>query len=68
MVISGGISNLIDRIFRGHVVDYIDISEIINYPIFNIADISVVIGVILIIGNILLNTIKNRRRLESGKI
>lgn len=61
MVISGGISNLIDRVFRGYVVDYIDINEIISYPIFNIADISVFIGVILIIGNILLKTIKQEK-------
>ena len=50
MVISGGLSNLIDRIFRGHVVDYIDINQIFNYPVFNIADICVVIGAILLIG------------------
>ena len=43
MIISGGIGNLIDRIFRGHVVDYIDISPIIKYPVFNFADICIVI-------------------------
>lgn len=41
-VIAGGISNLIDRIFRGYVIDYIDINPIIKYPVFNIADICVV--------------------------
>lgn len=42
-VIAGGISNLIDRIVRGYVIDYIDINPIIKYPVFNIADIYVVI-------------------------
>ena len=54
MVISGGVSNLIDRLVRGNVVDYIDINEIISYPVFNIADICIVIGVMLIIGHILI--------------
>lgn len=43
LVIAGGIGNLIDRIFRGFVIDYIDINQIINYPMFNLADICVVI-------------------------
>ena len=60
MVISGGLSNLIDRIFSGHVVDYIDINQIFNYPVFNIADICVVIGAILLIGYIIVQTIKRQ--------
>lgn len=60
MIISGGISNLIDRIFRGYVVDYIDINQIFNYPVFNIADICVVIGVILLVGYIIVNIIKKQ--------
>lgn len=53
MVISGGVSNLIDRLVRGNVVDYIDINAIISYPVFNIADVFIVLGVMLIIGYIL---------------
>lgn len=47
VIISGGIGNLIDRIFRGFVMDYIDITKVINYPVFNLADIMIVIGVIV---------------------
>ncbi len=46
MVIAGGISNLIDRITRGFVVDFIDINELLDFAIFNVADIYIVIGVI----------------------
>ena len=52
LIISGSIGNLIDRIFRGYVIDFIDVN-IFNFPNFNIADICVVIGVIWLIINIL---------------
>lgn len=48
LILSGGISNLIDRIFRGYVVDFIDVN-LFNFPHFNIADISITIGIILLI-------------------
>lgn len=47
LLISGGIGNLIDRIFRLHVIDFIYF-KCINFPVFNFADICVVIGVIVI--------------------
>lgn len=47
MLIAGGIGNLIDRIRLKEVVDYISF-EPIDFPIFNFADICVVIGVILL--------------------
>ena len=45
LILAGGIGNVIDRIFRGFVVDYIDITGIINFPIFNLADILIVLGI-----------------------
>lgn len=49
LILSGGISNLIDRLFRGYVIDYIDINNLFKFPIFNIADIFVVLGIVIII-------------------
>ncbi len=49
LIISGGIGNLFDRIFRGgKVIDYIQ-TRFINFPIFNFADICVVIGAISLV-------------------
>ena len=48
MIIGGGAGNLIDRIFNnGNVVDFIDF-RIINFAIFNFADICAVCGAILL--------------------
>ena len=48
LILSGIIGNLVDRLFYGYVIDFIDV-YIFNYdfPIFNIADFLIVIGVIL---------------------
>jgi len=50
LIISGAIGNLIDRIFRGYVIDFIHfyIKDIFDWPVFNVADISVVLGSILL--------------------
>ena len=59
LAISGGIGNLIDRIFRGYVIDYIDIGQLIKYPVFNLADICIVIGCVAVVINLIIN-IKNK--------
>lgn len=46
LLLSGGIANLIDRIRLKEVIDYIKF-EPINFPIFNFADICVVVGGIM---------------------
>ena len=48
MILSGSIGNLIDRIFRGYVIDFIEIN-FFNFPNFNISDICIVVGVVIII-------------------
>lgn len=50
LVYGGLVGNLIDRIRLGHVIDYfkIDLGHY-EFPIFNLADIAIVVGFILII-------------------
>ena len=48
LIISGTIGNLIDRIFRGYVIDFIDIN-LFNFPNFNVADICITIGIFIIV-------------------
>ena len=55
MILSGGLGNLIDRSFRGHVVDFIHVYyESYSFYIFNLADTFITIGVIIYILNIII--------------
>lgn len=47
LLLAGGVGNLIDRISLGYVIDYIDV-RIINFAIFNIADICICVGAFLL--------------------
>lgn len=47
LIFSGAIGNMIDRVFRGYVVDFFEFS-FINFPVFNVADIYVVVGVCIL--------------------
>lgn len=49
LMLSGSIGNLIDRMFRGYVIDFIKITLIDNLPVFNIADISIAIGFFMLV-------------------
>ena len=62
LILSGGIGNLIDRIFRGAVVDFIDIGykEVYRWPAFNFADSCVCVGIILFVISILFSN-KNKK-------
>ena len=53
-ILGGTIGNGIDRIYKGFVVDFINLN-IINFPVFNIADISINIGFIFLLYNIFKN-------------
>jgi len=55
-ILGGTIGNGIDRIYKGFVVDFINLN-IINFPVFNIADISINIGFIFL----LYSFFKNKR-------
>lgn len=52
LIITGILSNLTDRIFYGHVIDFIDLKI---WPIFNISDSMIVIGAIILAYQIIRN-------------
>ena len=54
LILGGTIGNGFDRILKGYVIDFINLN-IINFPVFNIADISINIGFIFIMYNIFKN-------------
>jgi len=49
-ILAGSIGNGIDRIIKGYVIDFINL-KLFDFPIFNIADISINIGCIILIFN-----------------
>ena len=58
LLIGGAIGNIIDRLSRGHVTDFIDVGA---WPVFNVADCAIVIGVILIALYLIFSARKERR-------
>ncbi|USG67605.1 signal peptidase II [Brevibacillus ruminantium] len=54
LVLGGAIGNFIDRITTGQVVDFVDFT-LINFPIFNVADVAITVGVGLLLLDVLLD-------------
>jgi signal peptidase II len=57
IIIGGILGNLVDRIVRGYVIDFIDfhIYDTFHWPTFNVADSAITIGIALL----LIDTVKN---------
>tara|TARA_B100000965_G_scaffold281619_1_gene239513 strand:- start:29 stop:505 length:477 start_codon:yes stop_codon:yes gene_type:complete len=58
-LLGGTVGNGIDRFFKGYVLDFLELVPI-NFPIFNIADISINIAIICFI----IDAIKNKPRIK----
>lgn len=65
-ILGGAIGNFIDRLFFGKVVDFFHF-VLIDFPIFNIADSAITIGVSLIILDALLDTKRNKNKTETNQ-
>ncbi len=69
LVLSGGIGNMIDRIFRGgNVVDFLHFEFFPSFPVFNVADCAVVVGAGLLILYFILDTIKEEKQKKTLKL
>jgi signal peptidase II len=60
LIIAGALGNILDRIFRGYVVDMIDFRGIWQY-VFNLADAYINIGIFLMIISSILDTLAKKR-------
>lgn len=62
LIMSGGIGNMIDRIFRnGKVVDFIHLHFMPDFPVFNLADCAVCIGACLLMLYFIADIFKDRK-------
>ena len=61
LILSGGIGNMIDRIFLGYVVDFID-CRFINFAVFNGADSFVCVGAGLLMLALILDLVKEFKK------
>ncbi len=68
LILSGGVGNMIDRIFRGgKVIDFFDLL-FMEYPVFNVADCAIVIGAGMLLLYFLIDMIKESKQKRMIKI
>ena len=60
MIISGGLGNLIDRVLKGYVVDFIDL-QFMNFAVFNFADILVTVGAFALMLYVIADIFRDRK-------
>ncbi|MFL5733800.1 MAG: signal peptidase II [Chloroflexia bacterium] len=64
LVLGGAIGNLVDRVRLGYVVDFVEVTAlradfsgtVYTFPVFNVADSAITVGVILIMAALLFGT------------
>ena len=62
LILAGGIGNLIDKIFKGGKINFIDISTVIpKFPTFNLADILLIVGFIIFVITVAVNLFSLRK-------
>ena len=53
LILGGALGNLVDRLINGYVTDYLQLL-FIHFPVFNLADVAVTLGALLLVVHILL--------------
>ena len=66
LILAGGAGNLIDRFAQGYVVDYIK-TLFIDFPVFNFADILVVVGCFVLMGYLIYDIIREEKQKKKEK-
>lgn len=66
LIFAGGLSNFIDRITLGFIVDYINILPRINFPRFNFADVYIVAGWTAFIATVAIRTIRDLIKMKKN--
>lgn len=61
MIISGGLGNLIDRVLKGYVVDFIDL-QFMDFAVFNFADILVTVGAFALMFYVIADIFRDRKK------
>ncbi len=68
LVLSGGIGNMIDRVFRdGNVIDFLHFEFFPSFPVFNVADCAIVVGAGLLILYFLIDSVKESKHKSAEK-
>lgn len=63
MLMGGGLGNLIDRVFRHFVVDYIEVT-FVNFAVFNFADCFVTVGEIVLVIYLIYDIVRDSRKIR----
>ena len=66
MIAGGGIGNMIDRVYLGYVIDFIDV-RLIDFAVFNVADSFVTVGAFLFMGYMIYDTVQEYKREKDAK-
>lgn len=67
-IVAGTIGNLIDRLFFGYVRDFLHFEFWPNFPVFNIADICLVVGIIMFVIYFIIAIVSGRKEKNAKEV
>jgi signal peptidase II len=63
LVMGGAVGNLVDRLYYGYVIDFFDFHiQLYHWPVFNVADSAIVLGVFILLLTAFFGTTKRRKK------